>query len=49
MSYMFDGTSFDQKLCWDISKVTYTHKMFRKSEGCIKYSCCVNCDSGWLI
>jgi len=46
---MFAGSSFDQQLCWDISKVTNTDFMFSGSDGgCIEYTCCVACDSDLL-
>jgi len=49
MRWMFAGSSFDQQLCWDISKVTNTKDMFDGSDGgCIKNSCCVNCHSDLL-
>lgn len=46
MDFMLYGaSSFDQKLCWDISSVSQTNNMFTNSLGCVESICCPSCSA----
>jgi len=47
MYNMFYESSFDQQLCWDVSK-KINYEMFTKAKGCIKKNCCTKCDKKLL-
>jgi len=47
MGHMFQESSFDQQLCWDVSK-KINYEMFTKAKGCIKKNCCTKCDKKLL-
>ena len=49
MDFIFyNASSFDQKLCWNITAATTTNSMFDHSSGYILPSCGGNCSSELL-